>query len=292
MCISKESIKKIYESMSEEKIKALNASSIQKAEDDYREFKKAFDIGTCSLCGKPLKTFSKENPCLHWMLRPKNVKKKDIHELLQKKKFFQLMAYLRWVANQENFFKNINDLKDEKDPSKIVETTIQYKHIKWSISSSINDYNGHIGKSADFPHYHLEMKLNGQVFIKFNDFHLKFQEEDLFKLISIIDLGAVERYSSGGDGMQFLMDQDSEILIEHLITTEDERRANVEISSLAYFEDGIDISEIEKLINTAKESGTTVAKLLKAKADSCQSIITPHETVPEMQKRSGRKKGT
>ena len=52
--------------------------------------------------------------------------------------------YLRWVASEEAFAKNINDLADEGS-GKLLELTIKYKNLKWSFSCGESDLNGHEG---------------------------------------------------------------------------------------------------------------------------------------------------
>jgi len=44
---------------------------LKQAEEDWTVFADCFERGICSICEKPIKTFSIKNPCLHWLLKPK-----------------------------------------------------------------------------------------------------------------------------------------------------------------------------------------------------------------------------
>jgi hypothetical protein len=48
----------------EEAIKEGNAKELQQSEEDWKKFVDYFNKGECSLCNKPLKTFSAGSPCL------------------------------------------------------------------------------------------------------------------------------------------------------------------------------------------------------------------------------------
>jgi hypothetical protein len=196
------SIGQWFKNLSEEEIRKVNEIERKKAEEDYKKFKEAFSRGMCSLCGSPLSTISREKPCLHWLLRQCKFKKKDFKLLYPTISYFQMNAYLRWVANQDVYMKNINDLTDEKNPSKIIETTIKYKHIEWSFSCSQSDFEGHKGSKADFPHYHFQMRIDGRPFIDYTDYHIPFLESDIFNFVLIKNHGAIESYGLGGVGMQ------------------------------------------------------------------------------------------
>ena len=67
---------KWLETLPPDVIANLNEKEMEQAEAEYIEFAASFRDGKCYLCGKPLKTFSVKNPCLHWLLRPKGFKKK------------------------------------------------------------------------------------------------------------------------------------------------------------------------------------------------------------------------
>ncbi|QDE31422.1 hypothetical protein [Shewanella polaris] len=72
--------KKIFDSMSPEHIEEMN----QRQEEEHIKQAYAFKVGyeqdICYLCGKSFKTISKNEPCLHWLLRQCKFKKKDFPE--------------------------------------------------------------------------------------------------------------------------------------------------------------------------------------------------------------------
>ena len=85
----------------EETIRHGNEQERKQAEADYQKFQKYFRKGECSICSKPLKTFSTKAPCLHWLLRPKKFKKKHFSVLYKEFTYFRIAAYVRWVASIE-----------------------------------------------------------------------------------------------------------------------------------------------------------------------------------------------
>ena len=48
----------------------INARERKRAEQEHTEFRTAFQAGKCSTCGGDLTAFKKDEPCLHWLLRP------------------------------------------------------------------------------------------------------------------------------------------------------------------------------------------------------------------------------
>jgi len=286
------SIEQWLRSLPEVEIQQVNELERKKAEDDYRQFKEAFSRGMCSLCGSPLKTINREKPCLHWLLRLCKFKKKDFRILYPTIEYFQLSAYLRWVANQDVFMKNINDLVEEKHSSKIIETTIKYKQIEWSISCSKGDFEGHEGSQVNFPHYHFQMIINGQSFINYSDFHIPLLESDIFGLLMINKYDAVESYGSGGIGMQSGMNINPEDIIKYSrVCNDDEEKAGYHISTMAKFENRISGEEIRKMFEISKQTEKTVASLLAEREGvDMTSIISPHESVPYIARRTKRKR--
>ena len=129
---------KFLEGFSEEQIAEGNKKSHEQTQEEYQRFKDAFSDGACYLCGKPNLTFSKNNPCIHWLLKPKGFKNKSVELIAEKYGFFQIQSLLRWYANEESFARNINDLKDE-GTGKLFEVTIKYEHLEWSFSCSESD---------------------------------------------------------------------------------------------------------------------------------------------------------
>lgn len=284
------SIEQWLKTLPEEEIQRVNELERNKAEEDYRQFKEAFNQGMCSLCGSPLKTISMKKPCLHWLLRFCKFKKKDFKILYLTVGYFQMNAYLRWVANQDAFMKNINDLEEEKNPSKIIETTIRYKNIEWSFSCSQGDFEGHDRSQVNFPHYHFQMRINGQSFINYTDFHIPFLESDIFGLLMIKKHDAIESYGVGGVGMQSGISINPEDIIKHSRVCNDEEKAVYHVSTMAEFKNGITGEELGELFEMSKQTGKTITSLLAESGANISSIISPHESVPEIAKRTERKR--
>ncbi|MDI3477954.1 MAG: hypothetical protein PWQ59_1479 [Thermoanaerobacterium sp.] len=284
------SIGQWFKNLSEEEIRKVNEIERKKAEEDYKKFKEAFSRGMCSLCGSPLSTISREKPCLHWLLRQCKFKKKDFKLLYPTISYFQMNAYLRWVANQDVYMKNINDLTDEKNPSKIIETTIKYKHIEWSFSCSQSDFEGHKGSKADFPHYHFQMRIDGRPFIDYTDYHIPFLESDIFNFVLIKNHGAIESYGLGGVGMQSGISLEPEDIINYSHACDDEEKAVYHILTMAEFENGISGEELNEVFEISKRTGKTITRILHERGTKMTSIITPHKSVPEIAKRTERKK--
>ena len=174
-------IKEILENLTPEEIEKENLEHLKENEEIFEEFKDAYFKKCCSLCGNKLEKFIPDEPCFHWFLHPKGIKKRDFKEYLSNPvDFFLLESYFRWLANLEVPLKNINDLKEEKTSAKLKEITIRFKNIEWSLNYGSTDLGGHLKtKNANFPHYHIQMLVNEQPFIRFNDFHIPFSKTDL-----------------------------------------------------------------------------------------------------------------
>src|SRR3989344_3360006 len=166
--------------LSQEEIDKINKDELERAEKEYNKFVSEFKLGKCSYCGENLDYFNKDKPCFHWLLIPKGIKKNDFNSFLKNSECFRLMSYLRWIANQEKPFNNINDLKIESKDSKVFEVTIIFQNKEWTFCCAKSDFDGH--ERFNFPHYHLCVKIDGNRFINFHDYHLKLSEQDLFEL--------------------------------------------------------------------------------------------------------------
>lgn len=287
--------KKVFESLSKEEIQEMNNKQQKLLETSYHNFKSNLEKGICYLCGSPLKTFSKNKPCLHWMLRPKGVKKKHFPYLYENVSYFQMESYARWLANLETPLKNINDIDVEKRESKIFETTIKYKHIEWSFSCSPSDLEGHKNsKEGNYPHFHFQMRLDGKPFINYSQNHIAFSNEDIWKLAMInqdeIPIGMNSMY---GAGMGSILSEDN---IEHILDlserTENESEAAFKFDTLVIAEPGKTISgdDIANLIEKSRETGVPLAKLMRCLDADVQTFVTPGKGVPEIAARTVTKR--
>lgn len=284
----------------EEFLREGNEYEHKQAEEDYKKFVTAFDDGHCSLCNKPLKTFSSKSPCLHWLLRPKNFKKKHFPILYEHFTYYRISAYVRWVASLDGPLRNINDIQVEHPGGKLIDFTARYKHITWSFSCSTSDYEGHqTSKSGDFPHYHMQIKLNGNSFIKYGDFHIPFHDDDLFdiELFTKHKDFAVHSYGRGA-GMQEIMGSDEglQYIVDHSIPTDSPEDAAHNLSTMIKAKDGEGISGdlIAEAMEEAKAKGKTMASVLKEKLKDTNAnittIVSPGDGVPKTQQRSGGRK--
>jgi hypothetical protein len=131
------------ETLSEDEIAEGNKTTHEESKEEFERFRECFSRSMCYLCGKPVKTFSEANPCIHWLLKPKGFKNKHVELIGEKFGYFQIQSLLRWYANHESFAKNINDLSEE-GTGKLFEATIRYKHLEWSVSCAQSDCSGQV----------------------------------------------------------------------------------------------------------------------------------------------------
>lgn len=264
----------------------------EKNEREFEDLKNALVRDHCSYCGNPLSHFSERKPCFHWFLwRAKGLKKKHFGKLFGTKGYHQLEAYLRWVANTDVPITNINDIAAEKSSTKFIETTIRYRNLEWSFSCSHGDLEGHKNShEGSVPHYHFQMKKDGNVVINFNGFHIPFNDYDEFCFA--IQEGRIDRLRAGrshGAGMQDLLDNFStEELADNLKYTNDEKNAQFETSILIEAEPGTTISgdDIANLLEERKRTGDSMAKLAKKlKGTKTKIIISPGKGVPDISTR-------
>ncbi len=289
-------LNKFLESMSDDEIKERNDKEIAKAEQDFLELRNAFKSGNCSICGYQLSHFSVKKPCLHWLLKTKGFKKKHFPLLYSKYNFHRIEAYLRWVANAEEPMKNINDLVEERSSNKKIETTIKYKNIEWSFSCSQSDYQGHHDrKTGKEPHYHFQMRVDGNVRINYNGFHIPFHDEDFFGFsVSEGKIKKLDFKHVQGVGMQGLLDEFSpEELLDQMVRSDNYDDAHLHTSTLVIADPGTTIAgeDIADLYKKHKKTGVPMAKLIKDLNNiKATSIISPGPGVPDLAKRTSRRK--
>ena len=214
-------IRKFLENLSPVEIKQHNEEQLKETLKEYKEFLTAFNKKCCYLCGMKLSYFSRSEPCFHWFLIPTGIRKKDFNEYLSTPiEFFHFESYLRWVANTEAKIKNINDLKNPNE--KIIERTIKYKNIEWTLNVGSTDLNGHENsKNANFPHFHIQIHIDGRPFIKFNNFHIPFSRHDLFMFEVIKNDDLVDHLNLFGEGISVIDNEtDLKWIDEHLKSTD------------------------------------------------------------------------
>lgn len=266
---------------------------IKQHSKEHNEFIKAYLEDKCYLCNKDFKTYSTTTPCLHWLLRICKFRNKDFPLLTKKYDYHQILMYLRWVANVEYFQKNINDMKDEQSEKKIFQTTIRWKNIEWSFECSENDFKGH-GGMVNYPHYHFQMTINKNIFIKYNAFHNRFSEQDVAYLYAIHNDGFAPVYGPFGSGMQDAMSVDPEKLLDSfsIIDKDKENDGAFHVQTLISNQNGIDMEIISDIMEESRRTKKSFAKLLRERLDDdtkVTTIIAPSDRVPELAKRTEHK---
>lgn len=279
--------------LSAEEREKINARQRETAEREHADFKAAFVGDGCYICGEALSHFDRSKPCVHWLLHPTGFTKRDFPLVYGKYDLFQIQGYLRWVASEEAFARNINDLHDE-GTGKLVELTIRYQDFDWAFSCGKTDFEGHESGTEEsrVPHYHFQMRYKRQAFIRYNDFHIP---------LSVQDIGVIEMRKAspeirlsipGGIGMAELLAPET---LEHLVATghtggvEGEEPIRLETLVMAAPGTQISGSDIADLIEEARAKKVTVSSLLpRLKNTSVGTIVTPGAGVVEQAPRSGR----
>lgn len=285
---------KNFLNLSDKQIEEINKRVIEDTFNEYQEFISLLTKRECYLCNKNLANFDINEPCLHWLLRPSGFDKKHFPLVYKKYDYFRIQPYLRWLANTEAPFKNINDLVKEKSSKKIVENTIKYKNYEWSFSCSEGDFKGHPNSQlGNMPHYHFQMRIDGKIFISYSNFHIPFTEYDLWVFAAKRgEFGKIRPLSFFDIGMQGVLDEiPPEQLLEGMQTALHEEQATFHMSTMVEAAPGTTISgdDIASLIEESKKTGVPMAKLIRKLGNvTATTIITPGPGVPEI---AGRKDG-
>lgn len=290
-------LNKLLDSFPKEMIKEVNEKIIEEQLKEHETFIKNLNKGICYMCKGKLSEFNKDNFCFHWFTYPNGIKKKYFKEHLNKPLgFFNIDAYFRWLANTEKYIGNINDLKSDKSNKSYLETTYKFKNIEWSISIGYSDLEGHKNsKSGNFPHYHLQMVVNNKVFIKFNDFHIPFTQEDLFKIQLKEQAGErVVLDQLIGPGMSFIENEENIDLIDDMVeVTKDYDNATVNYQTVIIPEEGNPISGemLRKAMKISEQTKEPIGRILSrmTKNAEIKTFISRGDGVPEQKKRSGKK---
>ena len=290
-----EDIEDFMNSLTPEQIEEGNRKQEAENKEMYLEFSDAYSKGCCFLCGMKLDYLNPSETCFHWFLKPSDIKKKHFKDYLSESiGFFKLESYFRWLANIEKPFRNINDLKCETTESKLLETTIRYKNIEWTLTYGQTDLEGHKNsKNADFPHFHLQMLVDGLPFIRFNDFHIPFTKEDLFN-IELLKRDDVLFKNSQAPGMTDIL-EDSEMLEkieEHCTVPENEEDASLNFGTMIQMPEGKTMSgeEIAEIFEISKQTKKPVRHLMREHFPDATIVseVTPADSVPEKKKRKKR----
>lgn len=286
---------KFLATLSPEEIAHGNEINHRNTQEEFNQFIMHFKAGSCYLCEKPLSSFSKKIPCPHWLLKPKGFKKHDLAAIAEKYGFYQMQAFLRWIANQEAFAKNINDLAEEGSGDKMFEVTIKYKYLEWAFSCAESDYQGHAtSQHAKHPHYHFQMRIDGRPFINYSDNHLPFSKMDIVNIEAMkAQPDKIKQRFSHGEGMNdILSDETVERIINLTVPRDAEEGAPFKIDTFAMAEEGktINSDDVYAIMQESKEKGVTVASLMhKLPNAQTRIIVSPGPGVVEQAPRTGRK---
>ena len=290
-------LRKFIESIPQEEVDRQNHLHAENNEREYKQFSDALKIGKCFLCAGQMNSFEVMRPCFHWFTHPTGIKKKHFDIYLKNPiGFFQLDSYFRWLANTERPIGNINDLKSETSSTSYLETTFKYKNIEWAISIGHTDKEGHpdsqIGSS---PHFHIQMKVDGRVFLKFNDYHIPFSDYDLFNMTMLEQVSdKVKLDHSYGKGIGILEEEEIlKILDDAMKVSHDFEKASFQTQSIILVPKGktIPTELIEQAIEKSKKTNEPLRKILQRLLPDANIItqLNPGSGVPKMTKRSGKK---
>jgi hypothetical protein len=290
---------KYLSGLSPEERAARNELNRKQGEEEHKAFREKFRAGQCSICGDTLTTFDKTKPCPHWLLKPVGFGKEHLELITEKYGLLQLEHYLRWVANEGAFAKNINDLADE-GTGKLVELTMKYKNLQWSFACSASDLSGHEGggEHSKRPHWHFQMYVDDKPFIRYNDTHEPLSGRDIGLLEhKRNNPGKVKVRFAGGTGMGDVLDPstlEQVIAMGRSATTDDEvESASIELSTIMVAEPGNPIKgeDIYNLIQAAKAEGVTVASKLRGfKGAHVTTMVSASRGVVAQAVRSGGRK--
>jgi len=294
-----QSFAKFMSNLPAEEIARVNELHRKEAVEQHNQFKAAFRTGKCSFCGDLLSAFDPAKPCRHWLLKPVGVRKEHIEQIATQFSWSILENYSRWVANEDSFARNVNDLDDEST-GKLLELTIKYKDLAWSFSCGESDLSGHEGggEHSKRPHWHFQMYADGKPFVRYNDYHLPLSEADAgFLEFMRANPGKVHRRLAGGTGVKELLHEST---LDHVVamgrsgtTDDDAESAPIKLDTFVIAEPGKTIrgADIYNLIEQARAEGVTVtSKMRELKDVSVQTFVSPGPGVVQQAPRSGRKR--
>ncbi|MFN8711378.1 MAG: hypothetical protein ACK5Z2_00910 [Bacteroidota bacterium] len=290
-------LRQFIESIPKDEIERQNRLQIEETAKLHEQFIAGLKVGKCFLCNQSMNSFNESTPCFHWFTYPTGIRKKHFENYLKTPlHFFRLDSYLRWLANSEVAFKNINDLKDEISSTSQIETTIKYKNIEWAFSIGHTDIAGHLNsKVGATPHYHIQMKVDNRVFLKFNKHHIPFSDEDLFNLSLMEQAGDLVQFEqSFGTGISVLEDESNlEIIDNATKVTDDFENATINRQTFIEAPKGQTFSGklLQDAIEESKRTGEPIGKIMQRLVTNAKvtTVISPGDGVAKMTKRTGKK---
>jgi hypothetical protein len=282
--------------LSQEELERINERNRKQGGEEHKAFREKFQAGQCYVCGDALDAFDPAKPCPHWLLKPSGFGKEHFELIIQKYGLIKLEHYLRWVANEGAFAKNINDLADEGS-GKLVELTIRFKNLQWSFSCSASDLSGHDGggEHSKRPHWHFQMYVDEKPFIRYNDFHAALFEQDIGLLEHTRNNpGKVRRRFAGGTSMGDVLHPstlEQVVAMGRSASTDDQANAApIELNTIVIAEPGKTIKgeDLYNLIQAAKAENVTVtSKLRGLQGANITTIVSAGPGVVAQAVRSG-----
>lgn len=282
-----------FKSLTPKQIEEANRKNDEEHTQQATAFKNAYSQGRCYLCNLPFDEMRAEHPCIHWLLRRCKFRKSDFQKIYSVFGYYNIAAFLRWCSNEEALLRGINDLADERLDRKIISYTIKWKNVDWTFDCTENDLNGHGGAHSSFPHYHFQMRIDGRQFINFNEFHVPFNDQDLFGLSLRNKTWFRQDFGAAGAGMQDAMMIDPQLILEHTTPSQDETEAQYHFSTFINAENQpISGEELASIIDEAKKTNKALAyvamKRLAGRA-KVQTVISPSDAVPDIAARTEHK---
>lgn len=293
MPIDPDRAKAFLRSLSPEQIEEGNRRDHVEHERQVAEFREAYAIGRCYLCGDAFDQMCAARPCTHWLLRRCHFKKKDFLKIAQKYDYHNIATFLRWCANEESLLRNINDLKSEKSERKVISYTVKWKNVDWTFDCAENDMRGHGTGPSSLPHYHFQMRIDGRQFINFNEFHVPLSDRDLFNLNLRNEPKVHHGFGSAGSGMQEAVSVDPDLVLEYMEPTTNEDEAVYHISTMIEAT-GQPLSgdEIHDIIQEAKRINKSFAYVAKQRMQDrarIRTVISPVDSIPDIANRMEHK---
>jgi len=266
-------------------IEANDRRARPQAQEVADAFASSFASGTCPICVDALTSYATDAPCLHWLLKPEGFEKDDFLRIAERYSLAQIELFIRRVANQEAFAKNINDMADE-GTGKLVELTAKYKNIEWAVSCAKSDYDGHGNtEESQRPHYHFQMRIDGKRFIDYSDYHLQLHHSDILTMEALrLAPGKIIRNLAGGEGMDKVFKKD---VVENMLA---QGNGGDMLGATVIIErKGMDAGALLNQIRAAKADGRPVMDVVRGVEDAkVLTLVEPGPGVVRQAVRQGR----
>lgn len=198
-----------------------------------------------------------------------------------------IQSWIRWVANEGGWAKNIADTADEDH---VVQVTARYGDYAWSISCARNDFTGHTGRNSNFPHYHLQMSIKGRPFISYSDFHFRIHQDELVVLKAMEASGAKSKFIHGESFDDLMATVEPQRVVDLPIVRGDPEGAPFNMQTIIMADEGTTMTGevIYDTIKKAREDGVSFASRAHTiPRSSARTIITEGPGVVDPAPREG-----